>query len=286
MGVATSPRVTGTAPPRLVIRASERRARIDLRELWAYRGLLWFLVRRDVKIRYAQTVLGAGWAVLQPVLSTLVFTIFLGRLARVPSNGVPYPVFALAGLVPWTYFSAAVSGSSNSLVASSSLITKIYFPRLIIPIAPVLAGLVDLAVASVVLFVVLLVSGIVPTASALVAVPLCVAAAMLTAAGVGCWLSALNVRYRDVKHVLPFVIQIWMFASPVVYSASLIPERYRALYALNPMAGAVEGIRASLLGAGAVPWAGIAASLAIGTLLLVSGAVYFRSAERAFADVA
>ncbi|HWK88592.1 MAG TPA: ABC transporter permease, partial [Longimicrobium sp.] len=226
--------VSGLVPPRpaerasapmLVIEPAGRWPRIDLRELWAYRGLFFFLVWRDVKVRYAQTVLGAGWAILQPVLTMLVFTVIFGRFANIPSDGVPYAVFSLAALVPWTYFSTALSGASNSLVSSTNLITKVYFPRLVIPFAPVLAGLVDFAVALVVLGAVMLYYGIVPGALALVVVPLLLLGMMLTAAGVGCWLAALNIQYRDVKHVTPFLVQVWMYASPIVYPMSLVPER-------------------------------------------------------------
>ncbi|HEU0078561.1 MAG TPA: ABC transporter permease [Longimicrobiaceae bacterium] len=287
--------VSGLVPPRpaerasaptLVIEPAGRWPRIDLRELWAYRGLFFFLVWRDVKVRYAQTVLGAGWAILQPVLTMLVFTVIFGRFANIPSDGVPYAVFSLAALVPWTYFSTALSGASNSLVSSTNLITKVYFPRLVIPFAPVLAGLVDFAVALVVLGAVMLYYGIVPGALALAVVPLLLLGMMLTAAGVGCWLAALNIQYRDVKHVTPFLIQVWMYASPIVYPMSLVPERWRGWYALNPMAGIVEGFRAVLLGTGAVAWPTIGLSLAVGAVLFVTGSLYFRRTERVFADVA
>lgn len=287
--------VTGFGPPRhaeragvptLVIEPAGRWPRIDLRELWAYRGLFFFLVWRDVKVRYAQTVLGAGWAILQPVLTMLVFTVIFGRFANIPSDGVPYAVFSLAALVPWTYFSTALSGASNSLVSSTNLITKVYFPRLVIPFAPVLAGLVDFAVALLVLGAVMLFYGIVPGALALVVVPLLVVAMMLTSAGVGCWLAALNIQYRDVKHVTPFLVQVWMYASPIVYPMSLVPERWHGVYALNPMAGIVEGFRAVLLGTSAVSWPTIALSLGVGAVLFVTGSLYFRRTERVFADVA
>lgn len=287
--------VAGVAPPHpperasaptLVIEPAGRWPTIDLRELWAYRGLFFFLVWRDVKVRYAQTVLGAGWAILQPVLTMLVFTVIFGRFASIPSDGVPYAVFSLAALVPWTYFSTALSGASNSLVSSTNLITKVYFPRLVIPFAPVLAGLVDFAIALVVLGLVMVGYGIAPTPLALLVVPLLVAGMVLTAAGVGCWLSALNIQYRDVKHVTPFLVQVWMYASPIVYPMSLVPERYRAIYALNPMAGIVEGFRAVLLGTSAVSWPTIGLSLLVGAVLFVTGALYFRRTERVFADVA
>jgi lipopolysaccharide transport system permease protein len=276
----------GAEAPTLVIEPSGRFPRISVRELWAYRGLLFFLVWRDIKVRYAQTVLGAGWAVLQPVAAALVFTVVFGVLARIPSDGVPYPVFALAALVPWTYFSTALTGSSNSLVANTNLITKVYFPRLVIPLAPVLAGLVDFGVALAVMLAVMLGYGMAPAASALVLVPLLVLVMVLTAAGIGCWLSALNIRYRDVRHVVPFLVQLWMYASPIVYPASLVPERWRALYALNPMTGVIEGFRAALLGTPGPAWSTLAISLAVGAALFASGALYFRKTERVFADVA
>lgn len=283
--------IRGHAPaqnsaPTLVIEPTGRWPKVDLRELWAYRGLFWFLVWRDVKVRYAQTVLGAGWAILQPVLTMLVFTLVFGMFARIPSDGVPYAVFSLAALVPWTYFSTALSGASNSLVSSTNLITKVYFPRLVIPFAPVLAGLVDFAIACVILLGVMVAYGIIPGVLSLLVVPVLLLAMIATAAGVGCWLAALNIQYRDVKYVTPFLVQVWMYASPIVYPLSLVPERYRGLYALNPMAGIIEGFRSVLLGTGTVSWPMIGSSLLIGALLLVSGVLYFRRVERLFADVA
>lgn len=274
------------APPVLLIQPEGRWPRVDVRELWAYRGLFWFLVWRDIKIRYAQTVLGAGWAILQPVLTMVVFTVIFGRFANIPSDGVPYAVFSLAALVPWTYFSSALTGSSNSLVSNTNLITKVYFPRLVIPVAPVLAGLVDFAIAFVILLGVMLAYGFFPGLVAWPVLVVLVAATTLTAAGVGCWLAALNIQYRDVKYVTPFLVQVWMYASPIVYPMSIVPERYRAVYALNPLAGIIEGFRSALLGTGRVPWSMIAISLAAGVVLFLSGAVYFRRTERLFADIA
>lgn len=272
--------------PTLVIQPAPRVPGINVRELWTYRGLFWFLVWRDIKVRYAQTVLGASWAILQPLLTTVIFAVIFGGLARMPSDGVPYPVFALAGLVPWTYFSTALSGAGGSLVSSTHLITKVYFPRLVIPFAPILAGLVDFAVAFVVLLAGMLAYGVAPSAAALVVVPLLVLAMVLTVAGAGCWLAALNIQYRDVKHLLPFLLQVWMYASPIVYPASLVPERWRALYALNPMVGIIEGFRAVLLRTGSVDWSTIGVSALAGVVLFVSGVLYFRRTERVFADVA
>lgn len=260
--------------------------RIDFRELWAYRGLLLFLVWRDVKVRYAQTVLGAGWAVLQPLLTMAVFTIVFGGFAKIPSDGAPYAVFSLVALVPWTFFTTALTGSSNSLVSSTNLITKVYFPRLVIPVAPVLAGLVDFAIAFIMLLVVMLAYGVTPGREAVVVVPVAMLATIATATGVGCWLAALNIQYRDVKYVTPFLVQVWMYGSPVVYSLNLVPVRFRTVYALNPMTGVIEAFRRSLLRSGATDWSLIGISGAIGAVLLITGALYFRRVERVFADVA
>jgi lipopolysaccharide transport system permease protein len=258
----------------------------DLPELWRYRGLLYFLVWREIKVRYAQTVLGAAWAILQPLLTTVVFTVIFGRFARLPSDGVPYPLFSLAALVPWTYFNTAVSGASNSLTANTSLVTKVYFPRLVIPGAAVLAALLDLAVSIVALLVLMLFYHAAPRPAALVLVPVSVLMMVLTAAGMGFWLAALNIQYRDVKYVVPFLLQLWMFASPVVYPLSLVPDRYRLAYSLNPLAGAIAGFRSALLGAGGPTGVEFGVSLGMACLIFVGGAAYFRRTERVFADVA
>lgn len=268
------------------IRPAGRWPRVDVRELWRYRGLFFFLVWRDVKVRYAQTVLGAGWAILQPLLTMVVFSAIFGGFAKIPSDGVPYPVFSLAALVPWTYFSTALAGSSNSLVANSNLITKVYFPRLVVPLASVLASLVDFAIGLVMLFLVMAGYGMFPSAEALLVLPLVVLGMMLVASGVGCWMAALNVQYRDVKYVVPFLVQVWMYLSPVVYPMSEVPAQYRAVYALNPMAGVIEAFRAVLLGTGAVSYRLIGFSLGVGVVVFVTGALYFRRMERVFADVA
>jgi len=283
---ARPPQLPSGEIPTLILEPTGRWPKIDLRELWAYRGLFFFLVWRDIKVRYAQTVLGAGWAVLQPLLTMVVFTVIFGMFAKIPSDGVPYPVFSLAGLVPWTYFAAALTGSSNSLVASSNLITKVYFPRLVIPYAPIIAGLVDFLIGLAILGAFMLYYGIAPAVSALWMLPVLVLAMMMTAGGVGSWMAALNIQYRDVKYVVPFVVQIWMYASPVVYPMSMVPKEYRAFYALNPMAGVIEGFRSVLLGAETVTWGHIGISLGVGAVLFVSGALYFRRMERVFADVA
>jgi lipopolysaccharide transport system permease protein len=272
--------------PVLVIGPTGRLPRIDLRELWAYRGLFWFLVWRDVKVRYAQTALGAAWAILQPLLTMAIFTIVFGRLAKIPSGGVPYSLFSLAGLVPWTFFATALTGASGSLVTSTNLITKVYFPRLAIPIAPALAALADLAIAFVLLLTAMAWYGVAPSAWAIVLVPVLVLAMLLVVVGVGCWLAALNIQYRDVKYVVPFLLQVWLYASPVVYPASMVPARYRAAYALNPLVGVIEGLRASLLRTAPVPWGTIGISLAAAALVCAGGVLYFRSTEPRFADVA
>jgi lipopolysaccharide transport system permease protein len=272
--------------PAFIIEPAPKFPRIDLRELWAYRGLFFFLVWRDIQVRYAQTVLGAGWAILQPVLTAAVFTVVFGLLVRMPSDGLPYPLFFLAGLVPWTYFSTALTGSSGSLVASTHLITKVYFPRLVIPFAPVLAGLMDFAIAFAVLLALTLAAGFVPSAATILLVPAAVLIMTMTAAGIGCWLAALNIQYRDVKHAVPFLVQIWMFASPIIYPVSLVPESIRPLYALNPMVSVVEGMRSALFGNAVVAWGMIGVSLGASLAFLVSGVLYFRRTERVFADVA
>lgn len=272
------------ATPVLILRPSTGFLRLNLRDLWEYRELLYFLVWRDIKVRYKQTALGAAWAILQPVMTMLVFSVFFGRLAKVPSDGVPYPVFAYVALLPWQLFAFALTESSNSLVASQNLITKVYFPRLVIPISSVLAGLVDFAIAFVILLVMMLYYGIVPTA-AVALLPLFLLLAVVTALAVGLWLSALNVKYRDVRYTIPFLTQFWMFATPVAYPSSLVPERWRPLYGLNPMAGVVEGFRWALLGKAHAPGPLLWVSVAAVIVLLVGGLRYFKKTETTFADI-
>jgi len=257
---------------------------LRLREVFAYRELLFFLVWRDLKVRYKQTILGVAWAVLQPLMTMLVFALFFGRLARVPSDGVPYSLFAYTALVPWTFFATGLTMASNSLVGSANLITKVYFPRLTIPLATVLAGLVDFALAFPLLFGLMWWYGVTPTIQ-VIWLPLFVALAFATALGVGLWLSALNVEFRDVRHVVPFLTQLWMFATPIAYPSSLLPEKWRTLYALNPMVGVVEGFRWALLGTSTRPGPMIFVSAIAATALLVGGAFFFRRMERTFADV-
>ncbi|MFQ3580715.1 MAG: ABC transporter permease [Chloracidobacterium sp.] len=271
------------ADPTIRIAPSRGWTAIKLGELWAYRELLYFLIWRDVKVRYKQTVLGAAWAILQPLFTMVVFSVFFGRLAGIPSEGVPYPLFALAALIPWTFFANALGQSSNSLVNSAHLIAKVYFPRLVIPLASVLGGLVDLAIACLILVPMLLYYGIMPGWQ-VIWLPGLVGLATVTALGVGLWASALNVEYRDVRHVIPFLTQIWMFSTPVVYPSSLVPDRWRLLYHLNPMSGVVDGFRWALLGTGAPPGLPLLVSGAAALGLLLTGAFYFRRMEKTFAD--
>lgn len=252
-------------------------------DLWAYRELLCFFIWRDIKVRYKQTLLGAGWAIIQPLMTMVVFTIFFGHLARVPSDGLPYPVFSLMALVPWTYFAAALAGCSTSLSGYQHIISKVYFPRLIIPIGAVIAPLVDFAIGFVILIGFMVWYRITPGPS-IVWLPALVLLALATAASVGVWLAALNVRYRDVRYVVPFVVQLWMFATPVAYPASLVPSQWRAVYGLNPMAGVIEGFRWALAG-GPAPGVITVVSAAVVVVLIAGGAVYFRRLEGTFADV-
>lgn len=270
--------------PRTRIAASHGWVSLRLNELVEYRELLYFLVWRDVKVRYKQTALGAAWAIIQPVFTMLVFSLFFGRLAKVPSDGIPYPIFSYAALVPWTFFAAGIAQSSNSLVGSSNLIKKVYFPRLTIPIATVLAGVIDLVLAFVVLLGMMAYYHIFPTMN-IVWLPAFLVLALVTSLGVGLWLSALNVEYRDVRYVVPFLTQFWMFATPIAYSSTLLHGPWRTLYGLNPMVGVVEGFRWALLGSGTHPGPMIAASSLAAMVLLVSGAFYFRRMEKTFADV-
>jgi lipopolysaccharide transport system permease protein len=257
---------------------------LNLRELWRYRELLFFLTLRDIRLRYKQTALGVAWVVLQPLFTMLVFAVFFGALAGLPSDGVPYPLFVMAALLPWQLFAYALTQSSASLVNEQRLITKVYFPRLIVPLASVLSGLVDFAVALGLLAAMMAWYEVGP-GWALLAVPVFVVFALLAALAVGLWLSALNVRYRDVRYTIPFLTQFWMFLTPVAYPASLVPAAYRALYGLNPMTGVVEGLRWALLGTPAPDWQMLAVSAAVVVLLLAGGLLYFRRMEMSFADV-
>ena len=273
-----------SALPVTSIRPGARSMSFTLREVWQSRELLYFLVWRDVKVRYKQTVLGIGWSVLQPFLTMVVFTIFFGRLAKVPSDGVPYPVFSLAALVPWTYFATAASNGSNSLVGNQHLVAKVYFPRVLVPLAAVLMPAVDLAASFGMLMVLMAWYHVVPT-PAIVTLPLYAVLGMLTAFAVTLWTSALSVRYRDARYVLPFLIQIWLFVSPVAYPASMVPDQWRLVYALNPMATVVEGFRSALLGTPAPAAMAMIAVPAV-AVALSAGVAYFRSVEGSIVDLA
>jgi len=259
-------------------------ARLDLAELWQFRELVYFLTWRDIKVRYKQTVLGATWAIVQPLLTMLVFSLFFGRLAKVPSDGVPYPLFSYTALVPWTLFASGVTHSAVRLVSSSNMLRKIYFPRLSLPLSTVLASFVDFVLAFSVLLVMMPLYGYWPKVDA-VWLPLLVALAFVTSLGVGLWLSALNVQFRDVRYAVPFLVQLWLFATPIAYPSSLLDEPWRTLYGLNPMAGVVEGFRWALLGTATRPGPMILVSSLAAVALLVTGAFYFRRVERTFADI-
>ena len=263
---------------------SSRPFSLRLGELWQYRELLYFLVWRDVKVRYKQTVLGAAWAVIQPVTAMIIFSIIFGRFANIPSNGLPYPVFVYAGLLAWLYFQQSLTQSSASIVGNAQLVTKVYFPRLVIPLASVASPVVDFGIALTVLLALMAWYGIVPGIE-LLAAPAFLGLALLVAFGIGLWLSALNVRYRDVPYALPFVAQVWLFATPVIYPTSLLPADWRWLLSLNPMTGVIEGFRWSLLGTGKPSVVVVLVSLGSGLALLASGFAYFRTSERQFADV-
>jgi lipopolysaccharide transport system permease protein len=281
--------MTETPPPEeaaipiLVIRPPRKWVPVDLKELWAYRELIAAFTMRDVKLRYKQTGLGIAWAVLQPLLTMVIFTIFFGGLAHIPSDGVPYPLFVLAALLPWTLFAEGLTRSTTTMVTNANIMTKVYFPRLIMPLSSILSPLVDFAVSFIILLAMMVYYGFVPTAN-VVFLPLFLLLALTTALGVGLWLSALNVKYRDFQYTVPFLIQIWMFASPVVYAASLVPESLRIWYGLNPMAGVIEGFRWALLGNG-TPSGMILVSVGMVIVLLVSGMFYFRRMEQYYADI-
>lgn len=268
----------------LVIEPSKGWVSIKLGELIEYRELLAFLAWRDISVRYKQTVLGIAWAVIQPFFTMVVFSIFLGGFAKVPSDGLPYPIFAFAALLPWQYFSTAMQNASQSLVGQQQLLSKVYFPRLIIPLSAMLPGLVDFAIAFVVLLGMMLFYGIAPTAN-VIWLPLFLLLSLIASLGVGLWLGALNVRYRDVRYAVPFLIQLWMFASPVVYPTSMVSENWRLIFNLNPMTGVIEGFRWALLGKGTAPDAWLLVSAITSVVLLITGMYYFKRMERTFADI-
>ncbi len=257
---------------------------IDLKQIWQYRELFYFLTKRDIKVRYKQTVLGGLWAIIQPVFTMIVFTLFFGRLAKMPSDGIPYPIFVYAGLLPWTYFANALSASGNSLVGSANLITKVYFPRLIVPASASLAGLLDFFIAMLVLGALMIYYQFVPGVGILL-FPILVGLTFMCAVGVGLWLSSLNVQYRDIRYVIPFLVQIWMFVSPVIYPVSMVKEKYQWLLALNPMGGVIKAYRASVLGHQPIDWVLLGISTVIIFIIFVSGLFYFRRMEKYFADV-
>jgi lipopolysaccharide transport system permease protein len=271
-------------PPVLRIEPSKGWVSLKLNELWEYRELLYFLIWRDVKVRYKQTVLGAAWAIIQPFFTMVVFSLFFGRLAKIPSDGVPYPIFSYAALVPWMFFAHGLSQAPYRLIGSADLVRKVYFPRLAIPTAAVLSGIVDFALAFLVLLGMMLYYHVIPTLNTLW-LPLLLLLALVTSLGVGLWLAAMNIQYRDVQYVIPFLIQFWLFATPIAYPSSLLPEPWRTLYGLNPMVGVVEGFRWALLGTDTAPGPIIAFSTFIALALLVGGGFYFRRMEKTFADV-
>ena len=267
-----------------IISPSKGWVSLKLDELWEYRELLYFLTWRDIKVRYKQTVLGAAWAIIQPFFTMVVFSLFFGKLAKMPSDGIPYPLFSFAALVPWAFFANGLSQSSNSLVGSAHLITKVYFPRLVVPISSVISGILDFALSFIVLLGMTLYYGIIPTFN-IIWLPFLLLLALVTALGVGMWFSALNVQFRDVRYILPFMTQFWMFATPIVYPSSLLPEPWRTVYALNPMVGVVEGFRWALLGTQTAPGPIIIVSSFASIAILIGGAFYFRRMEKTFADL-
>ena len=270
--------------PHLTIKPKKGWQLIDFKELIEYRDLFYFLVAREIKVRYKQTVLGGLWAIIQPFFMMIVFTLFFGNLAKVPSDGIPYPIFNYSALVAWTYFANAISYSGNSLIQNTALISKVYFPRLVAPLAPVLAFLLDFCIAFVILIGMMLYYHIYPTIMTLF-LPLLVILMMFTASGVGMILAALNAKYRDIRYVTPFLVQFWMFASPVVYPVSMLPEKYHLIYAINPMTGVIEGFRSALLGTVAFPTQMLLVSALVSVILFIVGALYFKRTERYFADV-
>jgi lipopolysaccharide transport system permease protein len=270
--------------PTVVIKPSIGLFHLDLRSIWQYRELLYFLIWRDVKVRYKQTMIGAGWAILQPLMTMAIFTVVFGNFAEVPSDGLPYPVFAFTALLPWQYFSQAISRSGESLVSSASLISKVYFPRLIVPSAAAVAPLVDFVITFVFLLGMMVWFGMTPTWG-LLALPLFLLLALMTAVAVSLFLSALNTKYRDVRYIIPFLVQFWMYASPVAYPVSIVPEQWQLLYSLNPMVGVIEGFRWALLGQASPNFGVMVMSAVVVLLLLLGGLIYFKQMERTFADV-
>jgi lipopolysaccharide transport system permease protein len=277
-------RVSDESLPQLFIRPQKSWIQLGLKELWEYRELLYFLTWRDIKVRYKQTVLGASWAIIQPFFMMLVFSLFFGKLGNMPSDGIPYPIFVYCALLPWQLFAHSLTESSNSLVSNERLITKVYFPRLVIPISAVLAGLIDFAISLVVLFGMMFYYSIVP-GIAVLSLPLFILLAVFTALGVGLWLSALNVKYRDVRYTLGFLTQLWLFVTPIAYPSSLVPEKWRLLYSINPMVGVVEGTRWALLGKTNSPGLILIISVIAVIVIFIGGLIYFKQTEDSFADI-
>jgi len=274
----------GSDPELFVITPSPAWRPIDLREVWRYRELLYFFVWRDVKVRYKQTVLGISWAVIQPLFAMIVFAFFFGRVAKLPSDGIPYPLFVYAGLLPWTFFANAVTNGGQSMVGNAHLITKVYFPRILVPISSVATGVVDFFFALLMLVPLMIWQHRVPSPEAIIGIPLTFGIAYLLSFGISAWLSALVVRFRDIRHVVPFAVQIWMFATPIVYPLSLVPAKWRSLVALNPMVPIVDGFRGSLFGS-PLNTSGLIYATVMAVVLIATGSMYFRSIERVFADV-
>jgi len=270
--------------PVIVVKPSKGWISLNLAELWEYRELLYFLTWRDIKVKYKQTVLGAAWAIIQPFFTMVVFSVFFGKLAKMPSDGIPYPIFAYSALVPWTFFASGLNNSSNSLVGSANLIKKVYFPRLVVPISSIISSVVDFVLAFTVLLGMMVFFGIFPTVN-IVWLPFLLLLAFITALGVGLWLSALNVQFRDVRYTVPFLTQFWLFASPIAYPSSLLSEPWRTLYGINPMVGVVEGFRWALLGTDTAPGPIVIVSSVVALTLLIGGVFYFRRMEKTFADV-
>ncbi len=275
--------IDSNSAPTVVIRPSRGWIPVNLRDLWRYRELLYFLTWRTIKVRYKQTALGFTWAIIQPFFMMVVFTLFFGYLAKVPSEGIPYPIFNYTALLPWTLFAEGINRSSQSLVSDANLVQKVYFPRLVMPLASILSPVVDFAIASTILIGMMFYYGYPPTVKILW-LPVFILLALMTALGAGLWLSAINVKYRDIRYVIPFLVQLWLFASPVVYSSSLVPPQFQIIYGINPMSGVIEGFRWALLGT-EPPGSLIAISVIMVIVILVAGAFYFRRSEKTFADI-
>ncbi|MCP4255716.1 MAG: ABC transporter permease [Candidatus Scalindua sp.] len=277
--------ILNAIPSKTIIEPKSGWVPIDFAELWRYKELLYFLTKRDIKVRYKQTILGGLWAIIQPLFTMIVFVVFFGRMAKIQSDGIPYPLFAYAGLLPWTYFTGALSASSNSLVENANLITKVYFPRIIAPASAALAGLLDFSIATLILGVMMVYYQYVPGLEILL-LPFLIGMVFVCAVGVGLWLSALNVQYRDIRYVVPLLIQLWMFVSPVIYPVSMVPKKYHLLMSINPMVGIIEALRSSFLGHQPINWMLLGISAMIISIIFLSGMYYFRRMERVFADMA